>query len=259
MKIQVISDIHLEFHDNIPEILLDETFVKAPYLFLLGDIAIPKKHPTKWMQFMTHMASKYTKVFYLIGNHESYGYSIEKTVSFIKEKLQSLDNVFYLEAGIKYELEDYIVVGCTLWTDIDLGTALLMNDMQNIKTEDYKRLPVEKLQEWHHRDKTWLETVLPNITENASKVIVVTHHMPSMKLIHPKFQSPSDMKYVRGFASPLDHLVKYTDLWLFGHTHAYTDMMLKNTRCYCNPMGYPGENTGFQIESILLPTALKNS
>jgi predicted phosphodiesterase len=252
MKIQVISDIHLEFHDSIPEILLDETFVKAPYLFLLGDIAIPKKHTTKWMKFMMHMASKYTKVFYLIGNHESYGYSIEKTASFIKDQLKLLDNVFYLEAGVTYELEDYTVVGCTLWTDIDLGTALLMNDINNIKTNDYKRLPVEKLKEWHQHDKTWLETILSSDKEKISKIIVATHHMPSMKLIHPRFQSPSDMKYARGFASPLDHLVKHANIWLFGHTHAYTDMMLENTRCYCNPMGYPNENTGFQIESIEL-------
>jgi len=31
-----------------------------------------------------------------------------------------------------------------------------------------------------------------------------------------------------------------------------TDIMLENTQCYCNPMGYPGENTGFQIECIEL-------
>jgi len=59
MKIQVISDIHLEFHDDIPNVLLDETFINAPYLFLLGDIGIPKKHSTKWMKLMSHMSSKY--------------------------------------------------------------------------------------------------------------------------------------------------------------------------------------------------------
>lgn len=252
MKIQVISDIHLEFHDNIPSILLDETFIKAPYLFLLGDIGIPKKHPTKWMQFMSHMSSKYTKVFYLLGNHESYKYSMSDTITFIKEKLKSLSNVFYLEAGVTYELEDYTVVGCTLWSDIDFATALMMNDIHHIRTDDYKRLTVDKLQEWHMHDKAWLDVILPIVTEKTSKIIVATHHMPSMKLIHDKFQAPSDMKYVRGFASPLDHLVKYARVWLFGHTHAYTDMMLEDTRCYCNPMGYPGENTGFQIECIEL-------
>jgi hypothetical protein len=49
------------------------------------------------------------------------------------------------------------------------------------------------------------------------------------------------MKYAKGFASNLDHLIPLTNIWLFGHTHTHIDIMLDKTRCYANPMGYPSE------------------
>ncbi len=58
------------------------------------------------------------------------------------------------------------------------------------------------------------------------------------------------MKYVRGFASNLDYLLPFTNYWLFGHTHVYTNMILDNTRCYCNPLGYPGELTNMKLEYL---------
>ena len=30
-----------------------------------------------------------------------------------------------------------------------------------------------------------------------------------------------------------------------GHTHSFFDYQINNTRILCNPLGYPGETTGF--------------
>lgn len=257
MKIQVISDIHLEFHSSIPSLFNSPEFIKAPYLFLLGDIAIPKKHPYKWLEFIAWATSNYSQIFYLIGNHESYGYSLDSTITFIKEKLSTFQNITFLERGVIAKLEDYTVIGCTLWTDIDFSTALIMNDIHNIKdSQTHKKISLATLQSLYQQDKEWLETTLSQIQssntqyEQYNKIIVATHHMPSMKLIAPKFQTPENMKYARGFASNLDHLLPLTRVWLYGHTHTYTNTIIDNTLCYCNPLGYPDESTDFKIECL---------
>lgn len=257
MKIQVISDIHLEFNKKIPFFIKHTPdFVKAPYLFLLGDIGNP--HIDLWQQFINWCEARYTRIFYVIGNHEYYGNSLAEIPDFIKTVFATKPKFTLLQSGVIASLEDYKVIGCTLWSDIDIGTALLINDIHNIydscsSNRKKQHISLDTLQNEYKKDKIWLETVLNDLqTQNGSnKIIVATHHLPSMQLIPDKFQNPSDMKYARGFASNLDHIIPYATIWLFGHTHCHVDKELNKTRCYANPVGYPDEaDTGFKVESI---------
>lgn len=73
LKIQVISDLHLEFMKKLPKFLND--FKKADYLFLAGDIGYPKYPEYNsgiFYQFISWCCDNYKKVFYIIGNHEAY-------------------------------------------------------------------------------------------------------------------------------------------------------------------------------------------
>ncbi len=248
MLIQVISDIHLEHHSTIPKHLQNLDNIKAPYLFLLGDIGIPTKPNSLWLEYITwcNEQPSIKKIFYVLGNHESYSSTYEDTLTYIRNTFSKMPKFTLLEHNTIASLEDYTVLGCTLWTDIDFGTALLMNDMRNIYIPGKQQNPItlENLQSWYKRDKEWLEITLNDLQSNpakCNKIIVATHHIPSMRLIPPKFQNPRDMKYAKGFASNLDHLIPLTNIWLFGHTHCHIDTMLDKTRCYANPMGYPGE------------------
>lgn len=248
MKFQVISDIHLEHHKTIPKHLLNPDNISAPYLFLLGDIGIPLAPNSLWLDYITwcNEQPKLEKIFYVLGNHESYSSSYDETLNHIRNIFSKMPKFTLLESNTIATLEDYTILGCTLWTDIDFGTALLMNDMRNIKQPGKQQnlIDVATLQSWYKRDKEWLEITLNNLQSNpekCNKIIVATHHMPSMRLIPPKFQNHRDMKFAKGFASNLDHLIPLTNIWLFGHTHCHIDTMLDKTRCYANPMGYPGE------------------
>ena len=74
----------------------------------------------------------------------------------------------------------------------------------------------------------------------ARKIVVVTHFVPSQKLIHPQF--PEDL--LNGyFCVNLDRLIfsKSPDMWIFGHTHWSFDILLGNTRMVSNARGYPRE------------------
>ena len=78
--------------------------------------------------------------------------------------------------------------------------------------------------------------------------MVVTHHAPSPRSIHPRFEG----SLLNGcFVSDLEHLMgaPRVRLWIHGHTHDSFDYTVRGTRVLCNPRGYMlqgvGENAAF--------------
>lgn len=244
MHIQVYSDLHLEQFNTLPEHLTNPDNIKAPYLFLLGDICPVTYH--LWLKYIDWCNSQecIKRIFYVIGNHESYNSDYTSTITYIKDTFATKPKYTLLDTDSVYMLEDYIILGCTLWTEIDLATALLMNDYRNIYTDSThtERIKKEHTVEWHKTHTKWLKKMLVKYSvEKVQKILIATHHMPSFKLIQPKYLLPPESKYNKGFASNLDHLLPYATTWLFGHTHCHIDTFIGNTRCYANPVGYHGE------------------
>lgn len=67
--------------------------------------------------------------------------------------------------------------------------------------------------------------------------IVVTHHLPSRKLIDPKYErSNANIFYV----TDLEHIIHFQKpkLWIHGHTHASFDYNIERTSVIYNPFGY---------------------
>ena len=75
------------------------------------------------------------------------------------------------------------------------------------------------------------------------KLIVMTHHAPTFKSIHPKYIN--DRQLNGAYASDLSDfildrpLIKY---WLHGHIHATNDYMVGDCRVISNPRGYVMES-----------------
>jgi hypothetical protein len=135
-----------------------------------------------------------------------------------------------------------------LWTDFQLmGDALYsaydaahrMNDFRIILTEPhYSRLTPTRTMEMHKRS---LES-LSNVIEKAAKMVVVSHHAPSIQSVHDRYRNDT---LSAAFASNLEALIANNGiaLWCHGHTHDSFDYVLpsKNhggTRVVCNPRGY---------------------
>ena len=230
MKIQVVSDTHLEF---LYKLNIEK---KADYLFLAGDIGIPLDD-SKWLSFITWCSENYTTVFYVLGNHESYGHVYEDTVDYAKHICSSLKNVILLEKGVVADLEGFKVIGCTLWTDLDEISAEYLNDTKMIlEKKPYPPVNTEFIRNLHNIDKTWLSTTLNELKDE--KVIVMTHHLPTKSCVAPRFKNH---KCERGFVAGVDDLVPKAKLWIFGHTHCHIDLVENFTRLYANPMGYKEE------------------
>jgi predicted phosphodiesterase len=239
MKIQLVSDIHLEFGQRST---LDNA--GADVLVLAGDIC-SARNINDYMWFFQDCASKFQNVVYIMGNHEHYKHTFNDTANVIRESPLRYSNVHFLDNetitidGVKF-------IGATLWTDNNKGCIVTeeklrcgMNDFRLIKYRSHKGdyfkfTPSMSFYE-HRRTIAYIGTQIVD-----GPCVVVTHHLPSFKSVHPKYANEQYMN--GGYASDLEHMMNdNVKLWLHGHTHNPCDYMVNNTRVVCNPRGYPGE------------------
>jgi Icc-related predicted phosphoesterase len=85
------------------------------------------------------------------------------------------------------------------------------------------------------RHAHWLQQRLAE--SHAGPTVVITHHAPSPRSIHPRFAgAPVNVCFV----SDAEHLLgaNRVQLWVHGHTHDSFDYDVAGTRVVCNPRGY---------------------
>ena len=70
-----------------------------------------------------------------------------------------------------------------------------------------------------------------------------------MRSCHEKYAGNPLNPY---FCNNLDNFILDTKpfLWIHGHTHSEFDYFLGDTRVICNPLGYPGENSYFNVKVV---------
>ena len=250
MKLNILSDLHLSCGTlQIPE-------NDADVVILAGDIARPQK-ATEW-------ASGFTKpVIYVPGNHEFYGGSITGTVDKLKElcagtNIHLLDNDEVIVRGVRF-------LGTTLWTDFMLfgggeehaaatrEALRFMHDFRKIRAgNSLKALftPVESAALFNIQ-AGWLKRKLAETY--AGPTVVITHHAPSPKSIHPRF---ADSLLNACFVSDVERLMdgSRARLWIHGHTHDSFDYVLNGMRVACNPRGYAKD--GVNENSLFDPNFL---
>lgn len=257
MKIQLVSDIHLEFGQQV---VIENA--GADVLVLAGDICcvrhleLPKDEfmplPAERknaINFFKDCASKFKHVVYIMGNHEHYkAHDFATNPNVIRAALADIENLHFLDDGVVF-LDGVKFLGATLWTDNNKGCPLTenalqhgMNDFRLIKYCDekgnyFKFTPACARME-HRKHVQFIHE------ETNEPCVVVTHHAPSFKSIHPKYANDPYMN--AGYASDLEHMMNDNiKLWVHGHTHTPFDYMVGNTRVVCNPHGYPGERNDY--------------
>ena len=242
MKIQILSDLHLELGEYVlPKCNRD-------LLIVAGDINTRRKSD----EFLTEQA-KISPVLYILGNHEYYYEEFYSIIQYYKSI--KVPNLYLLHNSV-FLLENIRFLGCTLWTDIKIRNNCeelnLLNsniyDFRNVKYRD-SLFQVEKSVKIHQESVNWLYHEL-NKPFNG-KTVVITHHMPSYKSIHNDFKGhPLNS----AFASSLDNIMlKFKpDIWIHGHTHYNFDYFIGKTRVICNPRGFPHTKNPEYIENFIL-------
>lgn len=246
MKIQIVSDIHLEF--GIREIPAED----ADVVVFAGDIHLGESG-VKWMtEHYSHLP-----VIYVMGNHEYYRNSYPGLLNKLKT-LTRKTNISLLE-NESICLDGVTFHGATLWTDFELyGNAELaqwesqqsMNDYRLIRKDpSYSRLHPADTMAQHKASLRWLGKSLQE--SKTKKNVVITHHAPSLKSVPEIFQKHM---VSAAFASDLEGFIGSTnpDLWIHGHIHTAADYRIGQTRVLCNPMGYPEEKgTGYTDQLVI--------
>ena len=250
-QLQYISDIHLEFHDKQNKgAIQPDMFVKpgaADYLALVGDIGIPELNSMP--AFLAWCSQNWKEVFWVPGNHEFYNYRntpipVDEKEAYMRTLASRWPNVHYLNREA-FELDASIrILGCTLWsfipTESEKDALLKMNDSKQIKVNNERTAVPSDFNTWHTRDREWLVQEIQRAKLEKKELIVLTHYLPSFRLIHPKYENyPLNCCFATNLESLIQAPVR---AWLCGHSHMAVDTTIHSVCCSLNPYGYPGEN-----------------
>jgi hypothetical protein len=253
MRVQYISDIHLEMYKDLPDSVFDNFIIPdAPYLALCGDIGIPDLK--NYEKFISWCSSRWDKVFVLAGNHEYYNFNCPKKTdmeakkTLIQRACEGHKNVHFLDcSSILLENERVRVIGCTLWSEIDQKTIddplKSTNDYRQILLQGTKPAFAFQLRELHYKEKSWLQQEIHKADMTGEQCLILTHYLPSYDLIAPKYRKTFDNSF---FASHCDDLIRPpVKGWICGHSHTGMNLQIHGIPCVLNPYGYPDE----QIET----------
>lgn len=246
--IRYMSDLHLEFikPENIEEFIKQIPSGINEICILAGDIGNPCE--SNYDIFMNFISKNFKKTFVIPGNHEYYNETktIQETNIFLEEYFQQFNNISFLNNS--YEIYDNnCFIGTTLWSKIT-DPRYKINDVYHIPDFDYIKYNILNSLSIDFLEKT------VNSNKNC---IVITHHMPSESLIDEKYKTIDTKPYNQWFYSNMDKFIatkktkKLIKCWIYGHTHAPSDVIINNIPFLCNPIGYPDENENINFQKTI--------
>jgi UDP-2,3-diacylglucosamine pyrophosphatase LpxH len=251
-------------------------------IILAGDIGHPSD--PKYENFLQTCTKLYDNVFLITGNHEYYQseknskqnpLSVDEINQMIEEICSNINSAnltsssanslanpsnpsnkfgkihFLNNKMILYN--NIYIIGSTLWSYVDplkFDTKSYMNDYNYIK--DFT--PELSNELWQKNRKFISDSVgfvrLAKKTDPNIRCLVITHHLPSFHLIHPKYKSCTDINHF--FASDMDDLItEPVDYWIYGHTHMASKIIHNGVNLICNPLGYTSESSKFDNNCLI--------
>jgi len=236
MKIQYCSDLHLEFTRNREWLQKHPLKVVGDALVIAGDfyyLGLPQK-PID--DFLDWASANYRQVLIIPGNHEFYhGEDIAERGDSWQWMLR--DNVgYYYNKVVRLGDVDFIL--STMWSHIHSAAASNvrrgMNDFYQIGYNGHL-FTTDDFNAEHDKCLKFIEKAVEE--SDAKTKIVVTHHLPSMKVVAPQYY---DSLLNWAFTAHLDNLIDGSGInyWIFGHSHANIDGQIGDTKIICNQLGY---------------------
>ena len=241
MKVQVYSDLHIEYEesDHVDVRNYIEKKSDVDIIVLAGDIGNLYRYE-QLKNFLVDVSRMYIYIFYVPGNHEFYMrrtlpiksykalyndlYQLEKDV----ERLIILNNDSYLVDN------KYCVIGSTLWSYI--------NDSQKFPFYRVKIYGFNKFiyNKYNHNNYMYIRSMLKLCKQRGWTPVVITHYPPSFKCIQTRRQH-DECRYL--YANHFDDLMTEFQprVWIAGHTHENFDLVIRNTRIISNQKGKRNE------------------
>lgn len=233
MKIQFVSDLHLEMGYNITPMLIPQL---GDVLVLAGDIHTG----LEGLKYAIRHSEYFDHVIYILGNHEYYGKDIVHLTNMIRAYGTPSNVHCLLDSSVL--INDVWFYGTTLWSKIakveEITVSQYLNDYYRITKNTINNFSIQDSNELYDKSLAGIE--LFTRQHKNDKTCVVTHHLPSYACIHKKY---SDSQVNSAFASNAIHTLSHVpDVWIHGHTHTSVDVKIDNCRVVANPRGYSGYN-----------------
>ncbi|MGK9066607.1 metallophosphoesterase [Stutzerimonas chloritidismutans] len=243
MRIHLLSDLHNEFEQFVPQVS------DVDVVILAGDIDV-RLRGVEWAR-----QAFSAPILYVPGNHEFYGGHLAYTLE--KMRLRRDDRVWVMDRD-EVIIDGVRFLGATMWTDFSAtGNPVLasltaqnnMNDYRKIRTGNYRRIRPADLVNQATKTRDWLRIKLDE--HHDGPTVVITHHAPTMRSLvdSPHAGSHLDAAYANSWEDLMG--INQVMLWVHGHSHTAIDYEIAGTRVVCNPRGYPGEKTGFDPALVL--------
>ena len=246
MKLQLISDIHLEHLEEDNKNIFDFSKIlipSAPILLMAGDIST---YDCKLLSlFLLWISERFENVFWILGNHEFYnteGLNMTDITIILRrlcpKNILILDNEHII-------IGDVLFIGSTLWSEVPLEymhkIQRKLNDYKYIYHND-KLINCKDTNDLYKKSVAYIRETLNKNKNN--KLVIITHHAPSIyDTIEPKYRGD---KLNYAFASNIILENSLDVIWCYGHTH-YNVNMNKQKNGYkliSNQYGYEGEHSG---------------
>lgn len=265
MKLQLLSDLHLESHPHFRA----EPLPGADMLVLAGDIGSYQQgsrliDPDFGLGRFSPRNGWPVPVIYVPGNHEYDNVDFDETHERLRALCDELE-IIWLERESRV-IEGVRFVGTTLWADFDAlaeptdslaealkkrGKAMRAADFYLEKAATMRNgelFLAAQLREQALACQDWLTQALAEPFDGTT--VVITHFAPSLESGDPRYGLTPG---TAGFCNALDALLPRAQLWLHGHLHCPSDYVKNGCRVVANPLGYArnGEQEGYRPQLLI--------
>lgn len=245
MKIQIVSDIHINFprnyatykdriqnHEGADVLVLAGDTLDGSFYFGTGstDGRCPMKD--RFIEAMNYFHANWKHVVVCWGNHDFWGGILPSNYH-----------------GHVNDIGDVRFVCTPLFSDIRgmrKDEAISFVDFRAIKRDISHMIRFDDYNAYHAACVRWLEDRLTEETDK--KIVVVTHHLPSFRCVSMQYLgNPLN----RLFANNMDEFIKqYSSTikcWIHGHSHDGLNIEIEGVPVVRNPLGYLDYNEGFEF------------
>lgn len=265
MKIQLLSDLHLESHPHLQV----APAAGADLLVLAGDVgSYQAGSRLEGDDFgLARFSPRHgwpTPVLYVPGNHEYDATDFDATHARLSALCEALD-IGWLEQETRV-IDGVRFVGTTLWADFDalvaptdpLAEALKKRAKAMRAANFYLRKAAamrggepflaEQIRTRSQECQAWLAAALATPFDGTT--VAVTHFAPTLASMDPRYGL---VPGTAGFCNALDPLLAQADFWLHGHLHCAHDYVKDGCRVVANPLGYAskGEQAAFRPHLLI--------
>ncbi len=242
MKIQIISDLHLEFQLNRDWLMANPIVPRGEVLLIAGDLGNSQIAFTVEM-FLNDLAKKFPMIISTWGNHDYYTGGIDNFYPSVFKALTPnnliLNNKSYVHNNVKF-------IVSTLWSKV---SAERMNTIER-KISDYHQ--IRSSNPYHiyvNADETnslydlSVKYILEELNKPfPGKIVLLTHHLPTRRVLNKDFYNS---EISEAFYSELSHIIERNHnikLWAHGHAHDRKSIKIGDCIVARNPLGYVSRN-----------------